>query len=162
METVKQENATIETQKETETKTFTQEELDSILAERLKRERAKYEGYEDLKAKAAKYDELEEANKSELQKVTERAQALEAELTGMKKAETLRELREKVAKETGVPASLLHGDDEETCNAEAQEIMSFASKNGGYPTLRDGGEVTNTNKPSPKTQFAQYAAAMLD
>ena len=160
METVKQENATIETQKETETKTFTQAELDAILADRLKRERAKYEGFEDLKAKAAKFDEIEEANKTELQKATERAQALETELEGMKKRETIREIREKVAKETGVPASLLHGDDEETCNTEANEIKAFATSSGGYPTLKDGGEVTTITKGSARADFAQFAAAM--
>ena len=160
METVKQENATIETQKETDTKTFTQVEVDAIVADRLKRERAKYEGYEDFKAKAAKLDEIEEANKTELQKATERAQALEAELDGMKKKETIREIREKVAKDTGVPASLLHGGDEETCNAEAQELLAFASNSGGYPSLRDGGEVTTITKGSARADFAQFAAAM--
>ena len=52
-------------------KTFTQAELDAIVADRLARERAKYPDYENLKAKAAKYDAAEEAGKSELQKATD-------------------------------------------------------------------------------------------
>ena len=32
-------------------KTFTQQEMDAIIADRLKRERSKYEGFEDYKAK---------------------------------------------------------------------------------------------------------------
>lgn len=139
-----------------EEKTFTQAELDAIVSDRLKRERSKYEGFEDLKAKAAKLDELEEANKTELQKATERAQALENELNGLKKADEIRKLREKVAKEKGVPAELLHGDDEETCGTEADGILSFAKANGGYPTVKDGGEVTNTNKVSTRQQFAEW------
>ena len=52
----------------------TQEDLDIIVGERLKREREKYADYEALKEKAAKYDQAEEASKSELQKATEKAE----------------------------------------------------------------------------------------
>lgn len=47
------------------------------LAERL--ERAKPADYDELKAKAARLDELEEASKSEIQKAIDRATAAEAE-----------------------------------------------------------------------------------
>ena len=66
---------------ETASKTFTQEEVNAIVADRLDRERKKYEGFDELKEKATKFDEMEEAQKSELQKVTERADALAKELT---------------------------------------------------------------------------------
>ena len=154
-ETVNQENGNIETPK-----TFTQEEVNAIVADRLDRERKKYDGFEELKAKAAKFDEIEEANKSELQKANERAQALEAELSGLKKADEIRNLREKVAKETGVPANLLSGDDEDSCKVQAEAIKEIVNKGNAYPQLRDGGEVTNTIKSSPREEFRQYAAAM--
>lgn len=160
-ETVNQENAT-NNQVATEEKTFTQAELDAIVSDRLKRERSKYEGYDELKAKAAKLDELEEASKTELQKATERAQALESELNGLKKAESIRDIRDKVATETGVPAALLHGEDEESCKAEAASILTFAKANGGYPRVKDGGEVTNTSNGSPRDDFKAFAAAMND
>ncbi len=67
-------------------RTFTQAELDAIVADRLARERAKYPDYETFKAKAARYDAAEEAGKSELQKATEQAAALKSELDGLKKA----------------------------------------------------------------------------
>lgn len=50
-------------------KTFTQAELDAILRERLAR--AVPADYEDLKGKAAKYDEAQTASKSELEKANE-------------------------------------------------------------------------------------------
>lgn len=74
-----------------------------------------------------KLDEIEEANKSELQKATERANNLEAELNGLKKAEEVRLMRENVAKETGVPSSLLNGDTEESCKAQAEAIKAYAA-----------------------------------
>ena len=89
-ETVNQGQATVENNIPEGQKTFTQAELDSIVADRLKRERAKYEGFEELKSKAAKFDELEETRKSELQKATERAEKLQGELDSIKKAQSLK------------------------------------------------------------------------
>lgn len=54
-------------------KTFTQAELDKVLSDRLARERAKYEGYDDMKRKAEEFDKLQEATKSETEKAVEKA-----------------------------------------------------------------------------------------
>jgi hypothetical protein len=62
---------------ETPDKTFTQADLDRIVQDRLNRDRAKFADYDDLKAKATKLDELEQANKTELEKVLARAEAAE-------------------------------------------------------------------------------------
>ena len=55
-ETVNQEtNGTAAAQQEP--RTFTQDEVNAIVADRLTRERAKYADYDDLKAKAGRVDE---------------------------------------------------------------------------------------------------------
>lgn len=138
-------------------KTFTQAELDAIVAERLARERAKYPDYESIKAKAAKFDAAEEAGKSELQKANERAAALKTELDGLKKANQLRELRANVAREKGVPEVLLTGETEEACKAQADAILAFAKGGNGYPPVRDGGEVNNSGKLATRDRFADWA-----
>lgn len=145
---------------EQETKTFTQDEVNTIVQERLFKERKKYEGIdlEALKEKASKFDEMEEANKTELQKANERAIALEAELNSLKSANEIRDIREKVAKETNVPASLLTGTTEEECKAQADGIKAYA--NPTYPTVKDGGEVLNVTKPSAKEDFKQWFQAV--
>lgn len=149
-ETVNQEPAT---------KTFTQEEVNAIVADRLDRERKKYEGFDELKEKATKFDEMAEAQKSELQKATERADALAKELDGMKKAESVRTIREQVAKETGVPASLLTFETEEDCKAQAQQILSF-SKPAGYPSIKDGGEAQHAPASAkPEEAFKEWFEA---
>lgn len=61
-------------------KTFTEEQVNKIVQERLAREQKKYADYDDLKAKASKFDELDEQNKSELQKANDRAAKLERDL----------------------------------------------------------------------------------
>lgn len=136
-------------------RTFTQAEVDNVISERLKRERSKYSDYEELKAKAEKFDEIEEANKTELQKATERANELETKLKGLEKANEIRSIRDKVAKETGVPVDLLTGEDEESCSAQAKSILEFA-KPTGYPPVKDGGEVTNISSRTPKESFSDW------
>ena len=87
---------------------------------------------------------------------TAELQALKDELTSLKTANALRDLREKVSKESGVPASLLTGDTEDACKAQADAIKAYAQPSG-YPEIRDGGEVHGTGKPSAtRDQFADY------
>lgn len=53
-------------------RTFTQAELDRMVRDRLKREREKYADYDELKELAAKAKQLEDAEKSELEKLQAR------------------------------------------------------------------------------------------
>ncbi len=75
-----------------------QRQLDAIIAERLKRERAKFADYADLREKAATVDEL-----------TTRAEQAEGRLAELEHAEKVRGWREAAATEYGVPASALRG-----------------------------------------------------
>ena len=120
-------------------KTFTQAEMDSIIEGRLARERQKY--YDDLKEKASKYDEYQAQNKTELQKEKEKSDALQAKLSALEKKDTVRQVREKTAKDTGVPVELLTGEDEETCKKQAEAIMKFA-KPKSYPGTKGNREKT--------------------
>lgn len=155
-ETVNQETQTAEV----EQKTFTQDEVNSIIAERLGRDRQKYADYEALKEKAEQFDKLQEANKSELQKATERANELEKQLTTIKKANEVRDIRSKISNETGVPIELLTAETEEECKRQADAINAFAMPKG-YPKVSDGGEVGGTLKRSAKDQFAEIMKEIL-
>ena len=89
-----EENATVTTQETPEQgRTFTQDEVNAIIGKRLAEDRAKYADYEALKEKAAKFDEAEEAAKSDLQKATERADELQAKLDTMIQADKLRRIQ---------------------------------------------------------------------
>lgn len=87
-----------------------------------------------------------------------RIQALESELAGLKNANALRDLREKVSKDTGVPASLLTGETEDACKSQAEAIKSFAdtSKAPGYPGVKDGGEVHTPPSGATRDKFAAW------
>ena len=159
METVNQENAVVNTegqQIEENNATFTQDDVDRIVKERLERERSKFADYETLKEKAIKFDEAEEASKSELQKATEKVDSLQKELDSIKSAEAARLVREEVSKATGVPAHLLTGGTKEECEAQAKDIMAFA-KPGMLPNVPDSGEVRHTGaKGEARDQFADW------
>lgn len=116
-ETVNQEtNGTAAAQQEI--RTFTQAEVNAIVADRLARERAKYADYDDLKSKAAKAD------------------ALQQQMDAMAADSARKAMKQKVSGKTGVPADLLTGETEEACTAQAQAIRAYANP---YPNVKDGG-----------------------
>lgn len=120
-ETVNQEPVTTAAGEQQEPRTFTQAEVNSIVADRLTRERTKYADYDDLKTKAQQFD------------------TTKAELDALNAANTQRDMRARVAASTGVPVVLLTGDTEEACTAQAQAALKFAkAKQPGYPDVRDG------------------------
>ena len=132
-------------------KTFTQDDVNHIVAKRV----AKYADYETLKEKAAKYDEQVEASKTELQKATERAESLKAELDALKNAEQLRAMREEVARSKGIPSNLLTAGTKEECEAQADELLKWA-KPSGYPKVTDGGDPVGNYKKTTREQFAEW------
>lgn len=139
-----------------EQQTFTQDDVNRIVAKRV----AKYADYDELKQKAAKFDEQAEAGKSELQKATEKASSLQAELDALKQAESIRVMREEVADAKGIPARLLTGTTTEECEAQAADLLAWAEKTGsGYPKVPDGGDPLST-KPA-REQFAEWLNSQI-
>lgn len=136
-------------------RTFTQDELNAIVGERISKEKSKYADYESLKEKAAKFDELEEKNKSALEKANEAAASYKKELEELKKTNSIKEIRAKVSDSMKVPASLLHGTTEEECKAEAKAILEFANP-GARRRIRDGGDTGRNAKQSAKDAFDTF------
>lgn len=91
-----------------------------------------------------------------LQEAQQQIAQLTSELDGMKKAETIRLAREKVAGEKKIPANLLTGETEEACAEQADAILAFAQP-GGYPRLRDAGEPSRTSTAQTRDRFADWA-----
>ena len=158
-ETVNQETKQTAEQPE---RTFTQAEMDAIIGDRLARERAKYADYEDMKAKAQKYDAQEEASKTDLQKAQEQAEQYKSQLSALQNEISARNARDKVSAETGVPASLLTGDTEEACKQQADAILQWRGEQPKYPSGAGvGGEPPAGSGGSTRDQFADWANAML-
>lgn len=104
----------------------TQEAFDAAIRDRIARERAKFADYDELKAKAERFDEAEEARKSDLERANERIAELEGAAREREEADRLSALRSKVAEATGVPAELISGADEDSMTESAKAIAAFA------------------------------------
>jgi len=104
----------------------TQEELDELIEGRMARlKRAQKSTMEELEAKAAKYDQLEEAGKTELEKAQGQADAAKTELEKLKSKIAQDELRAQVAEDNGVPAKLITGKTLEEMEASVKLLKDY-------------------------------------
>ena len=101
----------------------TQDELNRIIAERVNRVKTQFGDYSDLKAKAAKFDELDQANKTEQERLTERAEAAEKRAAELES----QTIRLEVASQNGLSpaqAKRLVGSTREELEADAKELLA--------------------------------------
>lgn len=128
----------------------TQEELDTIIGDRLHRERAKYADYEVLKSKVAQF----EPQFAEVQKaLQEKDQALSQAQERIQAFE-LRELKQRVALESGLPYQLagrLSGQDEASLRADAECLGEFLKRSAPLAPLR----ATEPQTPSKDSAYRQ-------
>lgn len=139
------EETTNTTTEETQGRTYSEDEfqakLDAAIKERLARERKKtsdkYADYDAIKAKAAKFDEIEEASKSDLQKATEQIEELKAQIAAREEADKKAKLIDGIAEKYSIPAEytcFLTADTEEELESQAELLgTKFAdvSENDG-------------------------------
>lgn len=134
----------------------TKEQLDKIMAINGADIQHAKGGADDLKAQlSAANAELEQlrAGSEEL----ERLKGVETELTELKAANSLREMREKVSKETGVPVHLLSGDTEEDCKKWADSMNEYR-KSASLLAVPNGGEPNGSSYASTTAeQFAEWS-----
>lgn len=109
-------------------KTFTQADVDRIVEERLKRERAKFSDYDDLKEKAQRLKEAEDQEKSESEKLKEQVSQLQQERDQAK----TESLRSTIASEKGLTAKQarrLTGSSREELESDADDLLdTFGAK----------------------------------
>lgn len=95
-------------------------------------------------------EQAEKAGTEPTDTVKDELDALRGELEAMKAEKARTELVAKVASEKGVPASLLHGEDEDALRASADAIAAYVSQQvPGYPTDKGG-----AGKARPMTREA--------
>lgn len=102
-----------------------QADLDKIIGERLARERAKYGDYDELKAKAAEFDAVQEAQKSEAQKLAEENAALKAKVEAYDAEKQIEAWKTEVEAATNVPARALAGSTLEAIQAHAETLKAL-------------------------------------
>lgn len=151
-------------------KTLTQSQVDAIVQDRVQRERAKYSDYDELKAKASKVDQLEEAQKTELQKAIDRAEAAERERDSLKEQITTTTKRQTImdaaiaakSVDPAAVADLLLSRNAEVPDAgAAKKVVEDLLKEKAYlgpakdtPPPPPGGEFTGEEKKTLQQQIA--------
>lgn len=114
----------------------TQDEFNAALAARLDRERAKFADYEAIKTKAAKFDEFEQASKSDLEKLQSQFSETKSERDSL--ASELTRLR--IATKHGISEDdldLLGTGTEEELTARAERIKKLNEGKEPAPTRRE-------------------------
>ena len=107
---------------------------------------------EDMKRSMDSVNSLKAAKK---QAEEEKAQ-LQAEVDGLKKANEIRGIREKVAEEKNIPFKLLTGETEEACAAQADAMLAWG-KSLNSPSVPDGGEPKTPPATSARDLFSAWA-----
>lgn len=109
----------------------TQEELDNIVKERIRREREKYSDYEELKNRVSELETENSALKSTVEDDKQTRAGLDAQITDLQGKVTNYEtasLRTRIALQNGLPYDLadrLQGTDEASLTADAERLAGF-------------------------------------
>lgn len=107
-------------QEQEQAQSFSQDDVNRIVQERLQREREKYADYDDLKTAAERAQELED-----------QTQELTAKVAEFESKEQHQQIVTEVAESTGVPAGVLKGDTKEELEAHAEALKSILQNTTG-------------------------------
>lgn len=134
-----------------------QEDFDKAIQGRVTRLKnqyeKKYEGYEDFKAKAEQFDQLEAEKGSDIEKLTRRAEKAERDFADLQSklaaAERSSMVRD-IADELGLPKALIkrvQGDNEDDIRADIEDLLQ------GLPsTTKEKGDEKDDSKKEPPSQ----------
>jgi hypothetical protein len=147
-------------------KTFTQAQLNSFLASQKREIESKYDGFDDIKAKATQFEQLTESTKSEVQRANESAAEYKArmESESREKAEVkLENLRYRVSAKKGLDPDLwdrVTGTTEEEITADVEKLVTKFGPPGRQPSgpLRSGASAGAA--ANPKEAAARALRAM--
>ena len=133
-----------------------QEDLDALISKRIARVEKKYEGFDELKEKAAKFETVETEKMSEIEKAVRRAEKAERERDDFKtklSAADRRDLVRDIADELGLPkklASRVQGDSEDDIRADIKDLLS------GLPSTESGESKNGKQEKEPPSQSPKH------
>lgn len=143
-----------------ETKTFNQEDVNRIVGERLMREREKLPNIDELKAKAERLDELEEAQRTETEKLANERDGLKEKLGPLE----TENLRLRVALDKNLPSQLidrLKGGTKEEMETDADELMKLVGGREETTDFDGGARTTPAEKKTPEAAHNDFIQGLL-
>lgn len=133
----------------------TQDEFDAAIRKRLERAERSYEAkYKDVFDKARAYDDMQEANKSELEKANDKVSKLQDELNTLKMRDQVNEWKRAASDKTGVPVDVIRGETEEEIMAHAEALQPHFTASTGF-VKSDGFAVASGKTRTNSDLFAE-------
>lgn len=139
----------------TESKTFTQDQVNAMLAEQKRKVGEKFADYDEVKAKAEELEKLTSASKSDIEKALERAAKAEAEIAKFQQKEQVAQWASEITKDSPIPATVLRGNTKEELEAHFADLLQLAPKE--TPPKRTP---VPAGRPSGEEQGSRAAAAL--
>lgn len=134
----------------------TQEDLNRIVQNRVRKVEAKYADYDQIKAEAAKVSGLV----AERDDYKSQLDTANAELATYKASEQKRTWANEVAQETGVPADVLRGETKEEMEAHAKTLEKYVKVSA--PVVSGDGRSPNAQAAvSARDQFAAALEGLI-
>ena len=143
-------------------KTFSQADVDRIVADRLARESKKYADYDDLKKAKEELDQMKQGQLSEVEKLKaalDKANKKTADTEAAMKALQLTTLKSKLCVEAGLSgdlASRVQGEDETAIKADIEALKKLFP---GTKPMGGSGAPASNNAPKSDLQ-SQYNDAL--
>lgn len=125
--------------------TFSQEQVNALLAEQKRKVSERFAGFDDLKAKAEKFDEAQEAAKSEQERAADAARRAQEEANAAR-SEALRYKAAATHKVDADYFDLLGGGTEEEITGRAERVGGLLSE---LASLRAEVEALRAGRPAP-------------
>lgn len=150
--------------------TYTKADVERMIKSRF----AKFEDYEALKDKAARLDEIEQANKSELEKLVERAEKAERERDEIAQRATQQQVKSAIVSEASrqgaidpedivalIDSASVLGEDGEITNVEqaVRSLLEAKPHLSGPRTpqpVDQGARATANEKPDPALEIGRH------
>ena len=137
-----------------------QDEFNRAIADRINRERGKFADYDDLRAKAARLNEIEQANQSEIEKANNRAAAAEEKAAKVPElvADALRAHLVEIHKVPAEKAELFLTATDPTLLLRQVTALVGETKKQGNHVPREGG----TNPPPAGDEMREFARNLFE
>ncbi len=139
-------------------RTFTQDEVNKIVERRLSKERAKYEGFDQLKADSEELARMRDRDKTEAERASAKLAKVTAERDALRAEKSAAEWKRAASEEFGVPQEVIEGTTEEGIRAHAERLAPYFRKDPAPVVKSDG----RTPSGVPLSTADQFARALED
>lgn len=143
-----------------EDRTFTQSQLNAILAQQKREIEGKFEGFDEIRSKAEQFDALTETDKTEAQRAKERADQLQQENESFKAELAWRDTLDKhrtIAAKHGLDSSLIEfvkGETDEEIEASVKKLAGASSPRRATG-LRSGSSSDSNSEGARRQRIAE-------